>query len=65
MADWQQLRLRLAIVEDRVSLSWAELDDLVGGLPPSAHKFPTFWAGNRAQWLGFRTTNVQDRKSVV
>jgi len=65
MADWQQLRLRLAIVEDRVSLSWAELDDLVGGLPPSAHKFPTFWAGNRAQWLGFRTTNVRVGEQVT
>jgi hypothetical protein len=58
MADWRQLRLRLAIVEDRVSLSWAELDDLVGGLPPSAHKYPAYWAGDRSQWPGFRATNV-------
>jgi hypothetical protein len=59
MANWETLRARLASVEDQLSLPWAELDDVVGGLPPSARKFPTFWGGSRPQWRGFRTTDVR------
>jgi hypothetical protein len=37
MADWSPLRALLATVTDSVTLSWEDLDALVGGLPPSAY----------------------------
>ena len=58
-ANWEALRSRLMGVKDQLSLSWAELDDLVGGLPRSAHAYPAYWAGDRSQWHGFRATDVR------
>lgn len=57
--NWNAVRSWLSTVEGPVSLTWAELDDLVGGLPPSAHKYSVFWSGDRPQWHGFRTTDVR------
>lgn len=34
MAEWNPLRDKLAAAKDRVTFSGAELDELVGGLPP-------------------------------
>lgn len=65
MANWNALRSRLAAVEDRLSLSWAELDDLVGGLPPSAGEYREFWSGDRSMWKGFRTTDVRINHQVT
>jgi hypothetical protein len=59
MAAWRALRSRLADVEDQLTLSWAELDALVGGLPPSAYDHRAFWAGDRPMWKGFRTTDLR------
>jgi hypothetical protein len=59
MARWKPLQERLVGVEERLTVPWADLDDLVGGLPPSALAYPAFWGGERPQWAGFRTTNVR------
>lgn len=59
VARWGALRDRLAVVEDRLRLSWDELDELVGGLPPSAYIHPEFWKGVRSGWPGFTTTCVR------
>jgi len=65
MATWTPLRRLLSEVGDSVTLTWAELDEIVGGLPPSAEKYREFWAGDRTGWPGFRTRNVQIGKQVT
>ena len=65
MARWAPLHERLASVEDRTTLTWAELDRLVDGLPPSAYQYPAFWAGDRSSWTGFATTDVHVGRSVT
>jgi len=63
MARWKPLQERLVGVEERLTLPWADLDELVGGLPPSALAYPAFWGGERPQWAGFRT-NVRLGREV-
>lgn len=65
MATWAPLRELLSTVEDSRTLTWEELDALVGGLPPSAHRYPAFFAGDRSAWAGFRTRNVQLGREVT
>lgn len=65
MATWKPLQALLTDVDDQVTLSWGELDDLVGGLPPSAYQYQAFWSGDRSGWKGFRTTNVRVNHSVT
>ena len=65
MATWAPLRKRLSEVSDSLTLTWAELDELVGGLPPSAEQYREFWAGDRSGWPGFRTRNVQVGRQVT
>ena len=67
MADWAPLRELLATVElgDEVTLTWDELDKLVGGMPPSARNHPAFWSGKRPSWAGFRTHSVRLGDSVT
>lgn len=59
MATWAPLRSRLAEVQDQVTISWDDLDNLVGGLPPSAYDYPAFWSGQRSGWAGFRAIDVR------
>jgi hypothetical protein len=59
VADWSPLRQSLEKVETSLTLTWSELDAVVGGLPPSAYSHPAFWKGARSQWRGFAATNVQ------
>lgn len=54
MATWTPLRTMLAGVETSATLSWEDLNELVGGLPPSASKHAAFWSGERSSWPGFR-----------
>lgn len=42
-----------------MTFTWADLDSLVGGLPPSAYAHPAFWKGARSGWPGFTTVNVR------
>ena len=65
MATWAPLRRLLAEVDHSVTLTWKELNDLVGGLPPSAEQYREFWAGDRSGWPGFRTKNVQIGRHVT
>jgi hypothetical protein len=65
MATWSALRSHLATVENQLTLSWAELDALVGGLPPSANHHRAFWAGDRSMWKGFRTTDLRMNHQVT
>ena len=65
VATWSPLRALLASVDDRLTLGWAELDALVGGLPPSAYHHGAFWSGERTGWPGFRTEQVQVGRSVT
>jgi hypothetical protein len=65
VATWAPLRELLGSVSDSITLTWNQLDDLVGGLPPSATQYREFWAGDRSGWPGFRTKNVQIGKQVT
>lgn len=65
MATWGGLRAKLETVDDQVTLTWAELEALVGGLPPSAFNHRAFWGGDRRQWAGFRTANVRVGQEVT
>jgi hypothetical protein len=65
VADWTALRTLLANVAGPVTVAWADLDRLVGGLPRSAYDHRAFWAGSRSQWLGFRAVDVQVGTSVT
>jgi hypothetical protein len=65
MADWSPLRKLLADVEDRLTMSWSDLDRLVGGLPRSAYDHPAFWKGDRSGWPGFTTIDVRVGEAVT
>jgi hypothetical protein len=65
MADWSPLRNLLADVDDQFTMSWPDLDRLVGGLPRSAYEHAAFWKGDRSGWPGFTTTGVQVGVSVT
>jgi hypothetical protein len=65
MADWSPLRTMLAAVDTSVTLTWKDLDRLVGGLPRSACEHNAFWKGERSGWPGFRTSAVKVGESVT
>ena len=65
MANWSPLRDKLASVDDRIQIAWADLDVLVGGLPRSAYDHQAFWSGDRSGWPGFTTTDVRVGRSVT
>lgn len=48
-----------------MTFEWAELDELVGGLPRSAYDHTAFWTGDRPWWRGFTTTAVKVGESVT
>jgi hypothetical protein len=55
MPDWSLLVERLGRVETSLRLTWAELDAIVGGLPPSAARHRAWWSGNRAHVRAWRS----------
>jgi len=55
----------LELVRDQVTFTWTDLDDLVGGLPRSAHEHAAFWKGDRSGWPGFTTRDVRVGGSVT
>lgn len=65
MADWSPLRRRLAGVDDRLTMSWSDLDRLVGGLPRSAYDHRAFWSGRQGRWAGFTAVDVRVGESVM
>jgi hypothetical protein len=64
-ADWSELKRILAGVEERLTLSWSDLERMSGGLPPSAFHHPPYWKGKRSGWPGFTTTDVRVGQSVT
>ncbi len=70
MAKWNSLTYFLNGVPKEVTLTWAELDEIVGGMPNSAVKFPEWWSGDRPNtraWesAGFIFTNLQRGSQVT
>lgn len=65
MANWTPLRTLLADVPSEVTLAWSDLDDLVGGLPPSAYEHAAYWKGDRSGWPGFTNSAVRVGDSVT
>lgn len=64
MANWSSLNYYLKGVSDGVTLTWVELDAIVGGMPMSATKYNAWWYGDRPHvqsWksAGFGFTNLQ------
>lgn len=47
MAQWAQLTDWLRTADDRVLLTWPQLEAIVGPLPPSAARHRAFWSGDR------------------
>ena len=58
MANWTPLRKLLTDVPVEVTVTWSDLDELVGGLPPSSYKHAAFWKGRRSGRPGFAATIV-------
>src|SRR5829696_9844756 len=64
MADWSLLTRYLGDVGDGVTLTWSELDHVVGGLPASAARHRAWWSGDRSHvhaWrsAGFAITDIR------
>jgi hypothetical protein len=63
MADWSRLAAHLNATGAGITLTWSELEDLVGDLPASATNHRAWWSGDRAHvrsWetAGFRMSAV-------
>lgn len=65
MAHWQPLRDLLDGVDREITLSWDDLTQVVGRLPPSAYHYRALWGGERATWKGFRARDVQVGRQVT
>lgn len=55
MARWDLLTERLITAQDRVRLTWSELEGIVEGLPPSAVKHRAWWSGDRSHVRAWRS----------
>lgn len=70
-AQWALLTdYLLQLDQDQVTLSWAELANIVGPMPASATNHPAWWSGDRPHartWhrAGFAAGSVQPGHSVV
>jgi len=66
-AEWSNLTARLRTSGDRLTLTWRELDDLVGGMPRSAIDHPAWWSGDRPHTRAWRRAGfeVADRRPGV
>ena len=63
MANWSLLKEFLNGVDDRVTLTWPELDEIVGGMPLTATKFPAWWGSGHSHFdawtsAGFSYTDL-------
>ena len=63
MPDWSALTEHLAASGNTCHLTWDELADIVGELPPSASNYRAWWSGDRTQvraWraAGFRLAGI-------
>lgn len=55
MTDWALLAAHLRSCNGPVTLSWAELDQIVGGVPATAAKHRPWWSGNRPHVRSWRS----------
>ena len=70
MADWSRLGESLSDAEHAITLTWAELERLVGSLPASAINHRAWWSGKRPHTLawhaaGFRLSSVDPGRQVT
>lgn len=70
MAKWNALTNYLNGVANEVTLTWPDLDEIVGGIPASAAKHRPWWSGDRSHvrsWksAGFGFTNLQLGRQVT
>jgi hypothetical protein len=70
MAKWNSLTYFLNDAPNEVTLTWPELDAIVGGVPPSAAKHRPWWSGDRSHiraWksAGFEIMNLQMGSQVT
>lgn len=70
MAKWSSLTYYLNSVPSEITLTWPELDAIVGGVPASAAKHRPWWSGDRPHvrsWksAGFEFTNLQMGSQVT
>lgn len=68
--SWGRLMDYLNGAEDVVEVSWADLDEMVGGLPRSATDQRVWWSGDRPHvraWraAGFEVTDVEPGRKVT
>ena len=68
-AQWSRLTEYLRTAGDSITLTWDELDRIVGGLPASATDHQAFWSGDRPhsrawQRAGFELDQVQRGRRV-
>lgn len=69
-AEWARLAAHLRQSDDRVVLTWPELDHIVGGMPATAAGHRPWWSGNRPHvraWraAGFTIANLRMGESVT
>lgn len=65
-AQWRQLTEYLRRAGDQVSLTWSELDAIVGGLPASAvDHYPQWWHGDRPNTRAWRAAGYEATKIDV
>lgn len=70
MANWKLLTEFLNGIEEQVTLTWSELDAIVGGMPASASKYPAWWGSGHSHvnsWTsaGFNFTNLAKGSQVT
>jgi hypothetical protein len=58
-ANWGALTEHLTRGEDRVTLSWDELDRIVGGMPESSIRHTAWWSGNRPQTRAWKAAGYR------
>lgn len=59
MGDWNVLLPRLSGAEHSLTLTWSELEDLVGELPSSATRHRSWWSGNRPHTRVWRSAGFE------
>ena len=64
MSKYSALTSYLGRFSDSVTLTWPELNEIVGGLPASAATYKAWWGGGHVQdqaWkaAGFEVTDVR------
>ena len=70
MSKYEALSTFLSQIPEKVTLTWSELDSIVGGLPYSAGKYQAWWSGGHSHcnsWkrAGFKVVDLRLGKEVT